>query len=152
MASLQLIRAEESAFRMEQVLSLQVPRLTAEQRNFSTVLNPIFQLMRFFLKDSHHYVPLLGSCDPDVSPNVLGSYARVFELAVDNICRKFEASGTRGLGVALAEGVAALDRLGSYCFRGMPRSLKESVFAPLGTIHSIKQGAWPYINPQILDL
>jgi hypothetical protein len=146
------IQEEEFAFRMEQVLSIQVSRLIGEQRSFSTVLSPIFQLMRFFLKEPHHYVPLLRSFDPEVFPRILGSYARVFELAVDNIHRKFEASGSQGLGVALAEGVAALDRLGSYCFTGLPRSLIGSVFTPLGTIDSIQEGAWPYINPQVLDL
>ena len=49
-------------------------------------------------------------------------------------------------------GVSALDRLGSYCFTGFPRSLMGSVLKPLGTIDSMEQGAWPYINPRMLDL
>jgi hypothetical protein len=46
--------------------------------------------------------------------------------------------GSKGLYVALAEGVAALNRLGSYCFTGFPKSLMGSVLAPLGTIDSIE--------------
>lgn len=146
------IEEEEYAFRMEQVLSVQVSRLAAAYRSFSTVLSPIFQLMRFFIKEPYHFLPLFRSFEPEVFPKILGSYARMFELAIDNIRKRFEASGPQGLSVALAEGVAAIDRLGSYCFTGMPRSLMGSVFKPLGTIDSIEQGAWPYINPQILDL
>ena len=36
------ILEEEHAFRMEQVLSVQVSRLTSDYRSFSTVLRPIF--------------------------------------------------------------------------------------------------------------
>lgn len=47
----QAIREEEYVFRVEQVLSVQVSRLTDSSRSFSTVLKPIFQLMRFFLTE-----------------------------------------------------------------------------------------------------
>ena len=139
-------------FRMEQVLSVQVSRLADSRRSFSTVLNPIFQLIRFYLKESRHYTHLLRSFRPSVFPGILGSFARIFGLAIDEIYTRFKAGGSKGLGVALAEGVSALDRLGSYCFTGFPKSLMGSVLRPLGTIDSIQQGAWPYINPRILDL
>lgn len=63
-----------------------------------------------------------------------------------------DARQAKGVDVALAEGVAAMDRLGSYCFTGFPRSLMGSVLKPLNTIESIEQGAWPYIDPRLLDL
>jgi hypothetical protein len=80
------------------------------------------------------------------------SFADMFAQAIDSIHRRFEATGGKGLSVALAEGVSALDRLGSYCFTGFPKSLMGSVLRPLGTIESIEEGGWPFINPQMLDL
>ena len=148
----QAIVEEGFDFRMEQVLSVQVSRLTDSRRSFSTVLNPIFQLIRFYLKESHRYTHLLRSFRPSVFPGILGSFARIFGLAIDEIYTRFRAGGSKGLGVALAEGVSALDRLGSYCFTGFPKSLMGSVLGPLGTIDGIQRGAWPYINPQMLDL
>ena len=146
------IEAEEFAFRMEQVLSVQVSKLTEERRNFSTVLNPIFQMIRFFLKEPHRYAHLLRSFPPSVFPGVLCSFASIFNLAMDELYRRFEATGSKGLNVALAEGVAAIDRLGSYCFTGHPRSLMGSVLGPLGVIDGIRFGAWPYMNPRMLDI
>ena len=146
------VAEEEFAFRMEQVLSIQVSRLVDERCSFTTVLNPIFQLMRFYLREAQRYTHLLRSFRPSIFPGVLGSFAKVFGLAIDDIRRRFEASGCTGLGVALAEGVSALDRLGSYCFTGFPKSLMGSVLNPLGTIDGIERGAWPYIDARMLDL
>jgi len=146
------IVAEKFDFRMEQVLTIQVSRLIDSRRNFSTVLNPIFQLVRFYLMESHRYTHLLRWFPPSVFPGILGSFARIFGLAIDEIYARFKAGGSKGLSIALAEGVSALDRLGSYCFTGFPKSLMGSVLSPLGTIDGIEQGAWPYINPRMLDL
>jgi hypothetical protein len=146
------LREEEYAFRMEQVLSVQVSRLTSDYRSFSTVLTPIFQLMRFFLEEPQSYLHLFQSFRPLVFPGVLASFATLFAQAIDNLHNRFTATGSKGLCVALAEGVSALDRLGSYCFTGFPKSLIGSVMQPLGTIDSIKQGAWPFIDPRMLDL
>jgi hypothetical protein len=146
------ILEEEYAFRMEQVLSVQVSRLTSDHRSFSTVLRPIFQLMRFFLEEPQCYTHLFRSFRPLVFPGVLASFAALFAQAIDTIYTRFEAAGSTGLPVALAEGVSALDRLGSYCFTGFPRSLMGSVLQPLGTIGSIEQGGWPFIDPRMLDL
>lgn len=143
---------EEYAFRMEQVLSVQVSRLTSDHQSFSTVLRPIFQLMRFFLEEPQCYTHLFRSFRPLVFPGVLASFAALFAQAIDNIYTRFETAGSTGLHVALAEGVSALDRLGSYCFTGFPRSLMGSVLQPLGTIGSIEQGGWPFIDPRMLDL
>jgi hypothetical protein len=143
---------EEYAFRMEQVLSVQVSRLTDGSRSFSAILRPIFQLMRFFLEETERYTHLFRSFKPSVFPGVLASFANLFARAIDGIHARFEAAGSQGLCAALAEGVSALDRLGSYCFTGFPRSLMGSVLTPLGTIDSIEQGAWPFVDPRMLDL
>lgn len=146
------IDGEEFAFRMEQVIHVQAGRLTDSQRHFATILHPIFQLIRFFLHEPQAYIHLLRSFRPSVFPGVLTSYARILELALDELRRRIAVRGPKGAGAALAEGVAALDRLGSYCFTGFPRSLMGSVLTPLGTTDAIQYGAWPYINPRMLNL
>jgi hypothetical protein len=148
----QAIAEEEFAFRMEQVLSVQASRLHENRRSFSTILSPIFQLIRFFMEEPQTYTHLFRSFRPTVFPGVLASFATLFAQAIDSIYTRFEAMGSKGLCVALAEGVSALDRLGSYCFTGFPKSLMGSVLAPLGTIDGIEQGGWPFIDPRILDL
>lgn len=140
------IEEEEYAYRMEQVVSINVARLTGWRRTFSTVLNPIFQLIRFFLKESACYARLLYAFQPSVFPGVLCSFAKLFSVAMDEMLQRFKAGGSKGLSAALSEGVAAIDRLGSYCFTGFPTSLMGSVLGPLGTLDGIQAGAWPYIN------
>lgn len=146
------IQEEEYAFRMEQVLSVQVSRLSDDGRSFSAILSPIFQLMRFFLEEPQCYTHLFRSFRPCVFPGVLSSFASLFAGAIDSIHARFEAAGSQGLCAALAEGVSALDRLGSYCFTGFPRSLMGSVLVPLGTIDGMEQGGWPFVDPGMLDL
>jgi hypothetical protein len=87
-----------------------------------------------------------------VFPQILGSFARVFDLGIGEMLKRFRAQGSQGLGVALSEGVAALDRLGHYCFTGTPIALMSSVLRPLKTMESLEKGGWPYIDPQLLDL
>jgi hypothetical protein len=148
----QAILEEEFAFRIEQVISVQVSRLKEGSQSFLTILSPIFQLIRFFLEEPQLYTQLFRSFCPLVFPGILGSFATLFAQATESIYERFEATGARGLCVALAEGVSALDRLGSYCFTGFPRSLMGSVLTPLGTIDSIEQGGWPFIDPFMLNL
>ena len=76
---------EEHAFRMEQVLSVQVSRLTDGSRSFSTVLRPIFQLMRLFLEEPQCYTRLFRSFRPSVFPGVLASFGAMFAQAIDSI-------------------------------------------------------------------
>jgi hypothetical protein len=146
------VAGNEFAFRMEQVVSLDVARLIPSRRNIRTVLRPIFQLMRFYLQEKEHYTRLLRRFRPTVFPQILGTFARVFELGTDEMLKRFQAQGSKGLGIALAEGVAALDRLGHYCFTGMAKVLVRSVLGPLKTVESLKKGAWPYLDPQLLDI
>lgn len=142
----------EFAYRMEQVVSIDVARLVPERRNLRTVLRPIFQLIRFYLQEPQHYTHILRSFRPQIFPRVLGSFARVFELAMDEMLLRFRAQGSMGLNVALAEGVASLDRLGHYCFTGSPQVLMASVLKPLRTIDSLQRGGWPFIDPGMLNL
>ncbi|RKK76702.1 hypothetical protein BFJ68_g18016 [Fusarium oxysporum] len=66
--------------------------------------------------------------------------------------RRFRESGSKGLGMALSEGVAALDRLGNFCFTGDPRVLPTKVMRLLGTMDSLKRCGWPFISPRMLDI
>ncbi len=146
------IDAEEYAFRLEQVMHVQIDRLARGRRQCPTVLQPILHYMRFFLCEPAEYSHIHHSFRPSVFPGILSAYAQLFHVALDELRQRMDARKARGVDVALAEGVAALDRLGSYCFTGHPRSLMSSVMKPLDTIISIEQGAWPYINPRLLDL
>jgi hypothetical protein len=146
------VAEEEFAYRMEQVVNIDVERLIPQRRNLRTILQPIFQLMRFYLQETQHYTPLLRCFRPNIFPRILGSFARVFELAIDEMLVRFRAQGSNGLGLALSEGVAALDRLGHYCFTGSLKALIGSVLKPLKTMDILRRGAWPFIDPQMLDL
>ncbi|KAL1793797.1 hypothetical protein ACET3X_004695 [Alternaria dauci] len=146
------IKEELYAFRMEQVLSVQVSQLADGQRNFATVLQPILQLIRYFSLEQPTYIDVLFAFKERIFPKVLSSFASLFAHASDEFYRRFKAAGSKGLPFALAEGVAAFDRLGSYCFTGFPRSLVGSVLGPLCTIESIEQGGWPFIDPNMLNL
>jgi hypothetical protein len=48
----QSVAEEEFAFRMEQIVSIDVSALTPRRKTFHTVLRPIFQLMRFYLREA----------------------------------------------------------------------------------------------------
>lgn len=149
---LDAIQVEEYAFRFEQVMHVQIDRLTRHHRRFHTVLQPIVHFMRFFLCEPAQYSHVLHSFRPSVFPGILACYAKLVDVALNALRERMDARKAKGVDVAMAEGVAALDRLGSYCFTGFPRSLIGSVMKPLDTIDSIEQGAWPYINPRLLDL
>lgn len=146
------LATNEFGFRMEQVMCVDVAALKPQWRDIRTVLRPIFQLMRFYLRDSKVYAPLMRRFRPAVFPGILAAYARVFDLAMQEMLKRFRAQGSKGLGMALAEGVAALDRLGNYCFTGTPQALMRSVLGPLKTIDSLTHGGWPYLDPQLLDI
>jgi hypothetical protein len=69
---------------------------------------------------------------------VLASFATLFAKAINSIYLWFEAIGSKGLCVALLEGVLVLDCLGSYCFTGFLKLLMGLVLALLGIIDSIE--------------
>jgi hypothetical protein len=142
----------EFAYRMEQVVTVDVANLVPEWRNMRTVLRPMVQLMRFYLQETDHYTHILRVFQPKVFPGILGAFARVFGLAMDEMLHRFRSQGSTGLGLALAEGVAVLDRLGHYCFTGSRSVLMSSVLKPLRTMDGLEKGAWPFIDPTMLDL
>ncbi|KAK1994150.1 hypothetical protein LX36DRAFT_219510 [Colletotrichum falcatum] len=76
------IEAQEVAFRLEQVVSLNVHRMVARQRTFETVIRPVFQMMRFFLVEHESYVHIFRSLPVGMFPGVLCAYTRLFELAL----------------------------------------------------------------------
>lgn len=146
------IAEQEFAFRFEQVVSIRVQRLVRAERSFRTVIRPIFQLMRFFLQEKQYYSPVLRRFPSEVFPGILVAFSTVFELAIEEMEQRFRDQGSKGLGLALSEGVAAIDRLGNFCFTGDPRVLPCRVFRPLETMESLRRGGWPYINPDVLDM
>lgn len=119
---------------MEQVVTIRASRLVEARRNFYMVLQPIFQLIRFFLKDSRLYSPALRRFTPFVFPGALCSFARMFELPLGEMDRRFIAKGEEGLDLALCESVVVLDRLGNYCFTGDPSVLPSTVLETLTTM------------------
>jgi hypothetical protein len=82
-----------------------------------------------------------------VFPQIFGLYARVFKLLINKMFKRFRSQGFKSLKIALTEGVAALDRLGHYCFTGAAKALVPSVLKPLKTVRSLKKGAWLYLDP-----
>ncbi|KAM5529576.1 hypothetical protein FOXYSP1_17420 [Fusarium oxysporum f. sp. phaseoli] len=61
---------DQFAFRMEQVATAKLPKLKTQRRHFFSVLQPIFQLMRFFLKETTIYSSILRSFRPLVFSNI----------------------------------------------------------------------------------
>ncbi|KFA80281.1 hypothetical protein S40288_10266 [Stachybotrys chartarum IBT 40288] len=145
------IEQEQMAFRIEQVVTVKTARLVTRQRNFFTVLRPIFQIMRFFLKEPDKFVAILRRFKPSIFPGILCGFARLFEVAMGEMDRRFRLKGAEGLDLATCESIAVLDRLGNYCFTGDPRVLPKTVLGPLVTMESLSKGSWPFISPTMLD-
>ncbi|KAJ0297236.1 hypothetical protein Brms1b_013626 [Colletotrichum noveboracense] len=146
------IEKDEVAYRMEQVVSLNIRHMDSVERTFENVIRPIFQLMRFFLTEHESYVHIFRSIPVEIFPRIMSAYCRLFELAISEMDRRYVIGGERGLDLAHSEAVAVLDRLGGYIFTGHERHLPKTVLRPLGTIDSLLAGAWPYIDPAVLDL
>ncbi|KAF6803854.1 hypothetical protein CPLU01_16090, partial [Colletotrichum plurivorum] len=146
------VEAEEVAFRLEQVVSLNVQRMVGGQRTFETVIRPVFQMMRFFLLEHESYVHIFRSLPLGMFPRILCAYSRLFELALGEMERQFVLAGEQGLDLARSEAVAVIDRLGGYMFSGHPRRLPKTVLRPLGTFESLWAGGWPFLDPAVLDL
>jgi hypothetical protein len=146
------IEGEDFAFRMEQVISVQVSKLCDERRTFDTILHPIFHLMRFYLQEPHQYRQTLHTFLPEVYPGVLEGFSTLFDKAMSSLQDKSElVDATKG-NIAISEAAAALDRLGSYLFSGSAKVVGNSVFRHLGTTDSLRYGGWPYIDPRLLNV
>ena len=144
------INEDELAYRFEQVVSLDVSRMVIPERRFSVVFQPIFQIARFFLVDTHNYVPIFRSFPPEVFPGILTAYGRLFQQAISAVETIFTKGGEQGLGLAYSEAVGALDRIGGFCFTGDQRLLMGSVLKELGTMAGLRRGGFPYIDPALL--
>lgn len=143
----------EHAYRMEQVLSVQISRLTPTNRTFTTILQPILQLMRFFWQQTADYASFLRFFPPEVFPGVLADYGMLFRTATQQIYRQAErCDRLEEFDLGLAEGAALLDRLGAYCFTGDARSLMPTVMGPIQVINSLRHQGWPFVDPAVLDL
>ncbi|KAG6125432.1 hypothetical protein E4U38_007652 [Claviceps purpurea] len=147
-----IIEQGEAPYRLEQVVSIDLRRVTPDCRSFRLVVRPIIQLMRFFLCERKAFTPIFWSMPIAVFPGIMCAYSRLFELALDEMHRRFDAGGKVGLNVANSEAVAVLDRLGGYIFTGSDRHLPERVLRPLGTVESIRLRAWPFIDPAKLNM
>ncbi|KAH9225256.1 hypothetical protein K456DRAFT_1852614, partial [Colletotrichum gloeosporioides 23] len=145
------IDSSEVAYRLEQVVSLDLGRMVGAERSFEAVIHTIFQIMRFFLIEVESYVHIFRSMPTNVFPKIVCAYSRIFELALGEMERRFTQGGERGLDLAHSEAVAVMDRLGGYIFTGHERHLPKTVLRPLGTIDSLRNGAWPYIDPALLN-
>ena len=71
-------------------------------------------------------------------PSILKSFANLFRLIIDKIYIRFKAIGSKGLSIALVEGVVAFNRISSYYFTSYLKLLIGSILRPLGAIDSIK--------------
>ncbi|KAK4060174.1 uncharacterized protein Triagg1_10872 [Trichoderma aggressivum f. europaeum] len=144
------IQESEFAFRMEQVITVSVSKILPENRSAAAVFRPMAQLISLFLTAQDRYAGVLRAFNPKVFPGVLTSYCRIFELITTSILTQFDNAGGRGLSIELGEAMAAVDRLGSFCFTGDRRVLPRATFEYLGTSNSLRHHAFPYINPKIL--
>jgi hypothetical protein len=142
--------AGSAAFRFEQVITLHVARMVRARRTLAHILQPIFELARFFLHESSTYGELLWVLPIEVFPGVLRGYATLFEMALHEMITRFDRAGPAGLTLGDAEAVALLDRLGNYCFTGDGRVLPTAVLRPLRTLDSLRLGGWPFVSPDML--
>ena len=99
---------------------------------------------------------MLRQFPPVAFPGVLTNFAGVFELALKVMEERFRADGSEGLGLAISEGVATLDRAGNFCYTGDPTVLPSTVLPsrvlrPLKTMDSLGEGGWPFVSPEMLD-
>ncbi|KAL3290631.1 F-box domain-containing protein [Colletotrichum asianum] len=130
------VEAEEVAFQLKQVVSLDVRRMTGAKRTFKTVIRPIFQIIRFFLIKHKSFVHIFHSLLLEIFPRIMCAYLRLFELVLDE----------------MEQAVAIVDRLGGYMFSGHPRHLPRTVLRPLGTLESLWAGGWPFLDPAVVSL
>lgn len=143
------IEGEDYASRMEQVISRQVSKL---RRTFETILHPMFQLMRFYLKEPHQYRQILHTFLPDVYPGVLGGFSTLFDRAMSGLQEKSELVKGTKRNIVISEAAATLDRLGIYLFSGSAKIVGNSVFQHLGTTDPLRYGGWPYVDPILLHV
>lgn len=80
---------DKFAFHFKQAISVDTAQLMQEHRKFSSILQPIFQVMRLFLEEKQLYAGILGKFPLTAFPAVLIAFARTIELAALNQLRHF---------------------------------------------------------------
>ena len=116
------------------------------------VLYPIFGLIWFFLKERDKYLGLLWQFLSMAFPGVLAGFVKIFELILGKIDEQFCKEDSRGLGLVLSEGVVVLDCLRNFYFTKDPMILLTRVLWPLKTVDNLREGGWPFIQPDMLDI
>ncbi len=116
------VSQEQMAFRIEQVITVRTARLVAKRRNFFTVLEPIFQIIRLYLKEPAKYTTILRRFSPSVFPGVLCAFARVFDVAMREMERRFRLGGDEGLDLATCERSCARPARKLLLYRRSPSS------------------------------
>lgn len=144
------IKQGEYQFRMEQVVHVEVAKLEPELMSFTTVLIPMFYLIKFFLTRKVDYIVGLQAFKPSSFPGVLISFAQIFKHTFKAMDDMFKGAGISGLTLAQCEFLAVVDRLGHFCFTGDKRVLPRKLFTALGTMGSLEKCAWPFIDPKVL--
>ncbi|CAI0655319.1 unnamed protein product [Colletotrichum noveboracense] len=128
------IKQEELAYRIEQVVSLNIRYISHIERIFTA-------LICFFCAEHKSYIHLFRLIPLKVFPRVICAYSCLFELALGEMERRYVCGGERSLSLAHSEAVAVLDQLGRYAFTGHERHLPTTVLQPLSTLDSLQSGA-----------
>ncbi|RFU81111.1 hypothetical protein TARUN_1097 [Trichoderma arundinaceum] len=147
-ARFRTIPFEREASRLEQCIKEADPR-TPHHAHGSEADDAADQLLP-------HSAEVLRSGAQSVRPRsvsgVLCAYTRLFELIAASVLAHFKSGGKSGLTAELVEAMAAVDRLGSFCFTGDKRVPSGTTFRYLGTMESIKHHAFPYTDPGRLNM
>jgi len=145
------IRNNNFSYRFEQVISVRVESLGYGSRRFETIAEPILAIIEAYQNESDIYTPFLRCFQPTTFPGILSAYGTIIDTALGEMLNRFHKAPLAGLDMTLCEGIAALDRLGHYCFTG-DESVLPAVMKYLGTKPSLRRHGWPYIDPRKLDL
>ncbi|KAF5500002.1 hypothetical protein CGCA056_v014946 [Colletotrichum aenigma] len=68
------VEAEEVAFQLEQVVLLDVRRMTGAERTFKTVIRPIFQIICFFLVEHELFVHIFQLLPLEIFLRIICAY------------------------------------------------------------------------------
>ncbi|RFN43493.1 hypothetical protein FIE12Z_12270 [Fusarium flagelliforme] len=145
------VRNNNFSYRFEQVISIRVESLGYSSRKFDTIAEPILAIIEAYQNESDIYTPFLHCFQPTTFPGILSAYGTVIDTALEGMLSRFRKAGPAGLDMTLCEGIAALDRLGHYCFTG-DESVLPALMRYLGTKPSLRRHGWPYIDPGKLDM
>jgi hypothetical protein len=145
------IAKRDFAFRLEQIVTIDVKALLPVNKHAETLIRPMLQLIRVFNLEQK-YIKIFRVFEPSVFPGILCTFSRLFEVAIGYITDYFVQNKLEYVGVPAAEYVSLLDRVAAYMFTGSAKYLKPSVMRKLGTMDALKKFAFPYIDPGMLQV